>query len=107
MSWRPEPAVAEHRCEDRHREFREADAAARAAWLEDAVDTSETIAAGRRLDHFEARTGPLVDDLVAAVRAFESFEVTVTVPGGHAAEYLRLELAIRAALAALDEASRS
>lgn len=54
--------------EDRHLELREAVAQHGAAWREGDEDGAEVIVASRRLDAFHERTGPPVDDLVAAVR---------------------------------------
>lgn len=107
--------MSEH-FEDRHRELRAAEDGERAAWLGAKRDASDVIAAGRLLDWFEARTGPLVDDLVAAVR--ESAECQNPQPSGpdpsRLGEYVETirpcgdcwECQLLAGLAALDEASR-
>lgn len=94
--------VAEERFEDRHRALRETLAIeTRSLGLSD-----EHIAAVEAVDAFRERTGPLVDDLVAAVRRdFEHYDH----PDGSAdwlSQGLELRRATRAALAALDEAAR-
>lgn len=74
------------RFEDRHRAVREA-----LAWT-----TEDAVAYRRRqadVRQFDERTGPLVDDLVVAVRQFDAFPNE------------RLRTLMRQKLAALDEAS--
>lgn len=84
------------RFEDRHRELRKS-AGGYPYADEDAGVAAEE--AEDRLRDFYGRTGPLVDDLVAAVRE-ERRQLLV-----HGAFSLDAGIAVDAALAALDEAS--
>ena len=93
-----------------HRELREAEEAVRGTWLGGQSDVSDLVAACRLLDWYEARTGPLVDDLVAAVREVEAAadrvrsRMTAGVPRGEAVDGLLHEIAfVSVSLAALDE----
>ncbi len=95
--------MSEH-YEDEHLRLREQLAQRGAAYREGELDGSEVIAANRLLEAFEGRTGPLVDELVAAARDMEG-ELPRDRRLLTTSTWAKLT-ALREKLAALDEASR-